>query len=77
MARPTVPPPLSIPYESLWDRPAVCRRLKCSKASLQRYEKRGWLKSLKIGPRLVRYRLEDIIAFEERFTRPKEQGDNQ
>jgi hypothetical protein len=33
------------------------------------YTDQGWLKSLRIGPRMVRFRLKDVIAFEERSTR--------
>lgn len=52
--------------EDLLDRNAVCRRLMCSKSSLRRYEINGWIKSVKIGPRLVRFRPEDVTAFVER-----------
>lgn len=52
--------------QHLLDRAQVCRRLGCSKSTIQRYERRGWLKSRRIGPRMVRFRLEDILAFEER-----------
>lgn len=52
--------------DSLLDRDAVCRRLGCSKSTIERYERRGWLKAIRIGPRLVRYRLEDLREFESR-----------
>lgn len=52
--------------ESLLDREAVCRRLLCSKSTLKRYALRGWLMPIRIGPRMVRYRREDVFAFEAR-----------
>lgn len=51
--------------ETLLDRPALRLRFKCSTSSIKRYEVLG-LRAIKLGPRLVRYRLSDVIAFEER-----------
>lgn len=51
--------------DALIDRRAVCRRLQISTSTAVRYERRGWLKSVRIGPRLIRFRIKDVIAFEE------------
>lgn len=56
--------------EPLLDRNDLRIRFKCSTATLKRSETRG-LRALKLGPRLVRYRLSDVIAFEERVARKK------
>lgn len=53
-------------FESLLDREAVCCRLLCSKSTLKRYAQRGWLTPIRIGPRMVRYRREDVLEFENR-----------
>lgn len=51
--------------ETLFDRQDLMKRWNCSIASIKRYEASGHLKSIRIGPRLVRYRMADILAFEE------------
>jgi hypothetical protein len=39
------------------------------KSTLKRYAHRGWFTPLRIGPRMVRYRRKDVIAFENRGVR--------
>ena len=39
------------------------------KSTLKRYAHRGWFTLLRIGPRMVRYRRKDVIAFENRGVR--------
>lgn len=51
--------------DPLLSRPDLRVRFNCSISSIKRYEALG-LKSLKIGPRLVRYRMADVIAFEQK-----------
>ena len=56
--------------ETLLSRPALAQRLGVSISSLKRYEASGALKSRKIGPRLIRYTIADIVAFEQRGAKP-------
>ncbi len=49
--------------DELFSRKRLCSRWDCSNSSLKRYEGRG-LKVTRIGPRMVRYRLADVEAFE-------------
>lgn len=49
----------------LLDRRDLMSRWRCSLASIKRYEASGHLKAIRIGRRLVRYRLTAVLAFEE------------
>ena len=51
--------------DQLLTRRETARELRCSESSVKRYAALG-LKPIKIGPRLVRYRLSNIIDFQTR-----------
>ncbi len=51
--------------ERLLHRKELGKRWSCSGETLKRYEKRGLLKPIKLAPRMLRYRLSDVIALEE------------
>ena len=51
--------------DRLLHRKELGERWSCSGETLKRYEKRGLLKPIKLAPRMVRYRLSDVIALEE------------
>jgi predicted DNA-binding transcriptional regulator AlpA len=52
--------------DQILTRRELARHFKVSVSSVKRWEASGRLSPLKIGPRLVRYRLSDVIAFAER-----------
>ena len=51
--------------EKLISRHTLCDRWDCSGETLKRYEKRGILRPVRIAPRMLRYRLTDILKIEE------------
>lgn len=48
----------------LLTREQVARRWGCCTRTIIRYEAQGVIPSIRLGPKLVRFRLEDIEAFE-------------
>ena len=62
------PPPDS---DLLLDRRDLMRRWRCSVATIKRREITESLRPIRIGPRLVRYRMADILAYEEAHVRGK------
>ena len=50
--------------EKLISRHTLRDRWDCSGETLKRYEKRGILRPVRIAPRMVRYRLSDILKIE-------------
>lgn len=48
------------------DRRELAKRWNTSVSTIRRMEKRNELPTLQLGPRVIRFRLEDIIAYEER-----------
>lgn len=61
MAKP-IPDP--IPAQGLIDREKLAARFCCSNSTLRRMEKRGLLKRVQLGERLVRYRMSDVLKLE-------------
>jgi hypothetical protein len=55
------------PSEQLLSRRAVASRWGVSVETVKRREADAGLRAMKFNPRLVRYRLSDILAFEETF----------
>ena len=53
-----------IPAQGLIDREKLAARFCCSIETIKRMEKRGLLKRVQLGERLVRYRLSDVIKLE-------------
>jgi predicted DNA-binding transcriptional regulator AlpA len=51
-------------FQGLIDREKLAARLCCSIETIKRMEKRGLLKRVQLGERLVRYRLSDIQKLE-------------
>lgn len=51
-------------------RKSLSRKLSISISTLKRYEKRGFLVSYRIGPRLIRYSAESLSDFLDRFLPP-------
>ncbi len=62
MAKPTTPQPQNI---GLIDREQLAARWCCSIETIKRMEKRGRLKRVQLGERMVRYRLADVLKLEE------------
>jgi len=54
--------------ETLLDRRDLMNRWHCSLATIKRRESTKSLSPIRIGKRIVRYRLSDILAFEEART---------
>lgn len=57
-------PPDPIPAQGLIDREKLAARFCCSIETIKRMEKRGILKRVQLGERLVRYRLSSIERIE-------------
>jgi hypothetical protein len=55
-------------------REQLSKRWQISPMSLKRYEIRGMIKPLKIAPRVLRYRLADIEAFEMSATQDRKES---
>lgn len=55
-------------YDTLLDRRDLINRWNCSLATIKRREAAKSLSPIRIGKRIVRYRLSDILAFEESCT---------
>jgi predicted DNA-binding transcriptional regulator AlpA len=49
---------------TLLDRPQLAQRWLVSIPTLKRWENDRGLRRVKLGPKAVRYRLEDVLAFE-------------
>jgi DeoR/GlpR family transcriptional regulator of sugar metabolism len=58
----TTPDP--IPAQGLIDREKLAARFCCSIETIKRIEKRGLLKRVQLGERMVRYRLSDVLKLE-------------
>jgi len=58
------PIPDTIPAQGLIDREKLAARFCCSIETIKRMEKRGLLKRVQLGERLVRYRLVDVLKLE-------------
>ncbi len=52
------------PTQVLIDRENLAARFSCSIATIKRMERRGLLKRIQLGERLVRYRMSDIQKLE-------------
>jgi predicted DNA-binding transcriptional regulator AlpA len=61
MAKTTQDP---IPAQGLIDREKLAARFCCSIETIKRMEKRGFLKRVQLGERMVRYRMSDILKLE-------------
>ena len=61
MAKPTPDP---IPAQGLIDREKLAARFCCSIETIKRMERRGLLKRVQLGERLVRYRMSDVLKLE-------------
>jgi hypothetical protein len=53
------------PAQGLIDREKLAFRWDCSVETIKRMEKRGRLRRVQLGERMVRYRLSDVIKLEE------------
>lgn len=60
--------------ERFLSRKDLSERWQVSVMTLQRYERRGILRPVKLATRLLRYRLSDILAHEEAGTENREEG---
>ena len=61
MAKPSSDP---IPAQGLINREKLAARFCCSIETIKRMEKRGLLKRVQLGERMVRYRMCDILEME-------------
>lgn len=52
------------PLEGLIDREKLAARFCCSVETIKRLEKRGLLKRVQLGERMVRYRMSDVLKLE-------------
>ena len=52
------------PAQGLIDREKLAARFCCSIETIKRMEKRGLLKRVQLGERLVRYRMSDVLKLE-------------
>jgi hypothetical protein len=50
--------------EDLIERSALARRWKCHQETLRRKEKQGQLHPLQLAERMVRYRMQEVLAIE-------------
>ena len=54
----------------------LAERWSCSVETLKRKERKGLLKPIKIDARLLRYRLEDVLAIEAAATIDRTEGES-
>jgi len=60
------------PPEELLSRRAIAARWQCSVETIKRTEKAGLLRALRFNSRLLRYKLADVIAYENAAAGQKE-----
>lgn len=55
---------MKLESDRLLTRSDLALRWGCSLSTIKRYEKKGLLKVIRIGPRLIRFKLDDVLDVE-------------